>query len=92
METISVKLPAAVRRKLVREARRRNVAQSVIVRESIERALAGSGDDDEPANCADLVADLVGTMRSGNRHSATDKTLLEEAMTQSGLRGSKRRR
>lgn len=92
METISVKLPAAVRRKLVQEARRRNVAQSVIVRESIERALEGSGNDDEPASCADLVGDLIGTMRSGNRNSATDKTLLEEAMMQSSSRGSKRHR
>ncbi len=92
METISVKLPAAVRRKLAVEANRRNVAQSVIVRESIERALARSRNRDEPVSCAEIAGELIGAMRSGREDSATSKELLEEAMLQSKRRGSKRRR
>jgi predicted DNA-binding protein len=92
VETISVKLPPAVRRKLAAEASRRNVAQSVIVRESIERALANSMNSKEPASCAEVARDLIGAIRSGRRDSATNKALLEKAMMQSDRRGSKRRR
>jgi len=92
MEPISVKLPPAVRRKLAAEASRRNVAQSIIVRESIERALADSRNGKEPASCADLAGELIGVIRSGKKDSATNKALLEGAMIQSDRRGSKRRR
>ncbi len=37
MELISVKLPPALRAKVAAEAQRRNVSQSTIVRESLER-------------------------------------------------------
>jgi len=92
VETISVKLPPAMRRKLAAEASRRNVAQSVIVRESIERALANSSNSKEPASCAEVAGDLIGALRSGRKDSATNKALLEKAMMQSDRRGSKRRR
>lgn len=91
METISVKLPPAVRRKLAAEASRRNVAQSVIVRESIERALADSRKSEEPGSCAEIAGDLIGVIRSGRNDSATNKGLLEKAMMESVRRGSKRR-
>jgi len=92
MDAISVKLPAAVRRKLAAEASRRNVTQSVIVRESIERALADTRANGQPASCADLVEDLLGSLKSGRKDLATNKTLLERVMLEGAQRGAKRRR
>ena len=91
MDAISIKLPAAVRRRLAAEARRRNVTQSVIVRESIEQALAESPEVGQPESCAELVTDLIGSLRSGRNDLATNKALLENVMQQSDRRGSKRR-
>ena len=92
MDTISVKLPAEMRRKLAAEANRRNVTQSVIVRESIERALADLPTQGRPTSCADLVEDLVGSLRSGRNDLATNKNLLERAIFEGTGRGAKRRR
>jgi len=92
MDAISVKLPPAVRRKLAAEASRRNVTQSVIVRESIERALAELPGTGEPASCADLVEDLAGSLRSGRNDLATNKALLERTILDGARRGAKRRR
>jgi hypothetical protein len=91
MELISVKLPMALRAKISAEARRRNVSQSTIVRESLERALAGSASRGE-ASCADLAGDLVGTFRSGRRDLSTNKKLLADAIVSSARRGRKRYR
>jgi hypothetical protein len=87
-----VKLPAAVRRKLAAEASRRNVTQSVIVRESIERALADTRTNGHSASCADLVEDLLGSLKSGRKNLATNQTQLERVMLEGAQRGAKRRR
>lgn len=80
MEGISIKLPATLRRKLAQEAKRRNVAQSTIVRESLERALASSSDEGSTGSCAELVQDLVGCLSSGRSDLGSNKALLEAAM------------
>jgi len=72
MEWISVKLPPTLRAKVAAKARRRNVSQSTIVRELLERALAGPTSRGE-ANCADLAGSLVGSLRSGRRVFSTNK-------------------
>jgi hypothetical protein len=91
MELISVKLPPALRAKVVAEAQRRNVSQSTIVRESLERALTGSASRGE-ASCADLAGKLVGSFRSGRCDLSTNKTLLSDAIVSNARRGSKRHR
>jgi hypothetical protein len=91
MEVISVKLPAALRAKVASEAQRRNVSQSTIVRESLERALTGSSNRGE-ASCADLAGNLVGAFRSGRRDLSTNKKLLADAIASNGRRGRKRHR
>ncbi len=91
MELISVKLPPALRAKIAAEAQRRNVSQSTIVRESLERALAGSASRGV-ASCADLAGSLVGSFRSGRSDLSTNKKLLADAIASNGRRGRKRHR
>lgn len=91
MELISVKLPPALRAKIAAEAQRRNVSQSTIVRESLERVLTDSASRGEQ-NCADLAGGLVGSFRSGRRDLSSNKKLLADAMLSNAPRGRKRRR
>ena len=92
MEGISVKLPTPLGNALAAEARRRNVTQSTIVREALERCLFEHPDADSGPSCADLVRDLVGSVKSGRRDLATNKALLQAAMETDFRRGRKRRR
>jgi hypothetical protein len=91
MELISVKLPPALRAKIAAEARRRNVSQSTIVRESLEQAFKASVGRSE-ASCLDLAGSLVGTFRSGRHDLSTDKKLLADAIVSDARRGRKRHR
>jgi hypothetical protein len=92
MDALSVKLPRLLRAKLAEEARRRNVSQSAIVRESIEQALATASSEPRPLSCADIAGDLAGCFRSGRHDLATNKALLDSAMLESRPRAAKRRR
>ncbi len=89
MEGISVKLPTTLGNALAAEARRRNVTQSTIVREALERCLLNR---DGGPSCADLIADLVGSINSGRRDLATNNALLRAAVEADFRRGRKRRR
>jgi hypothetical protein len=92
MQGISIKLPVALGNALAAEARRRNVTQSAIVRESLERSLLGRPQGGRQLTCADLVRDLAGSAKSGRRDLATNKTLLEAAVRIDSKREYKRRR
>jgi len=92
MEGISIKLPAALGNALAAEARRRNVTQSAIVRESLERSLLARPQGEGQPSCADMVRDLAGSVRSGRRDLATNKALLEAAVITDSRSGTKRRR
>ena len=92
MELMSIKLPAPLRRRIAAEAKRRNVTQSTIVRESIERALEDSSANGAPQDCMGLVADIAGSVRSGRSDLATNKVLLEHAMLERPPSASKRSR
>ncbi len=92
MDGISVKLPTPLGNALAAEARRRNVTQSTIVREALERCLLDRADGDSGPSCADLVLDLAGSVKSGRRDLATNKALLQDAMEADFRRGRKRRR
>jgi len=89
MELMSVKLPPALRAKVAAEAQRRNVSQSTIVRESLERVLSGPTSRSE-ASCMDLAGSLVGSLRSGRRDLSTNKKLLADAMVSNAHDGRKR--
>jgi predicted DNA-binding protein len=91
MEGISIKLPADLRRRLAAEARRRKMTQSAIVRESLEHVLGSPRGRKSPSS-AELVRDLVGSIRSGQSDLATNKAHLERAMLESDRRAAKRRR
>jgi Arc/MetJ-type ribon-helix-helix transcriptional regulator len=91
MELISVKLPPALRARIAAEAQRRNVSQSTIVRESLERVLTGPASRGE-TSCVDLAGSLVGSFRRGRRDLSTNKKLLADAMASNGRRGRKRHR
>jgi Arc/MetJ-type ribon-helix-helix transcriptional regulator len=92
MELISVKLPDALRAKMAREARRRNVSQSTIVRESLERMLAETKNGHSEASCTDLAGSLVGSVHSGRSDLSTNKRLLAETIAGKPRRGRQRRR
>ena len=67
------------------------MTQSAIVRESLEHVL-GSPRGQKAPSSAELVRDLVGTIRSGHSDLATNKAHLERAMLESDRRAAKRRR
>ncbi len=79
MSATSVRLPPELHAALSREARRRNVRRSTLVREIIENALGGTRLK-AASNCAELAADLIGGVRSGRAELATDRDLLEDAV------------
>ena len=85
MNGLSVKLPDELHAVLSREARRRNVSRSSLVREFIANALSDRGDV-PPASCADLAGDLVGAVRSGRSDLVTNTRLLDEAVAQDSHR------
>jgi hypothetical protein len=91
VEIISLKLPSGLRAKIAAEARRRNVSQSTIIRESLERSLA-TATARAQVSCADLAGDLAGSFRSGRRDLSTNKKLLADAIGRDARRGRKRRR
>ena len=91
MELISLKLTPELRAKVAAEARRRNVSQSTIIRESLERTLATSTARAD-LSCADLAGKLAGSFRSGRRDLSTNKELLTDAIIRNAHRGRKRRR
>ena len=91
MSTISVKLPAALRERLAAEARRRNVTESAIVRESLEQMLFAETAARGELTCADLAGDLIGSMH-GPRDLSTDQQYLREAVAKDYARGRKRTR
>ncbi len=90
MHPISVKLPAELHAALSREARRRNISRSTLVREVIEQAYGAPGT--APPSCAELAGNLVGAVRSGRTDLATNRQLLEEAMLQDAQRAAADRR
>ena len=92
MQGISIKSPATLGNALAAEARRRNVTQSAIVRESLERSLQSRPKGEGQPACADLVLDVAGSVKSGRRDLATNKALLEAAVIADSRRGTKRRR
>ena len=91
MNALSVKLPTDLYVALSREARRRNVTRSTLVRELIEQAI-GRNPDADPPSCADLAGDLVGVVRSGRTDLATNPRLLDEAVALDARRAAADRR
>ena len=91
MNALSVKLPAELHAVLSKEARRRNVSRSTLVRELIENSL-GAGAVVTSPSCADLAGDLVGAVRSGRSDLATNLRLLDEAVILDAQRAAADRR
>lgn len=89
METISVKLPAALRQRLAAEARRRNVTQSTLVRESLEQVLFADTGKRGELTCADLAGELIGSVQ-GPSDLSTNKRYLKEAVVKNHARRRKR--
>jgi hypothetical protein len=89
MNTISVKLPPALRQRLASEARRRNVTQSAIVRESLEQLLLADTAKRGELTCADLASDLVGSVQ-GPRDLSTNRRYLDDAVIKNHARSRKR--
>ena len=76
MQTISLKLPDDLLADLNREARARRVTKSVVVRESLERALRNPSRR-RAASCYDLARDLAGKVKGLPRDLATNPRYME---------------
>ncbi len=81
-----MKLPVALHAVLTREARRRNVTRSALVREVIEQAYDRAAT--AAPSCAELAGNLVGAVRSGRTDLATNRQLLDEAMIEDAQRAA----
>lgn len=75
MQTISLKLPEDLLADLKREAKARRVSKSVLVRESVEKALRRPSR--RGASCYDLARDLAGTVKGLPRDLATNPKYLQ---------------
>ncbi len=78
---MSFKLPPELRARLAQEAKRRQVRQSTIIRESLERALGRSSAPKRDLSCADLAGDLIGSI-AGPRDLSVNRSYLKRALTQ----------
>ena len=76
MQTISLKLPEDLLADLNREAKARRVTKSVVVRESLEKALRGRSRRGI-ASCYDLARDLAGRVKGLPRDLATNPNYME---------------
>ena|SRR5437879_5840213 len=92
MELVSFKLPAALRRRVAAEARRRGVSQAAVIRESLESALVERPAASGELSCADLAGDLIGSVRGGPRDASTSKRYLDEAILADYYKRAKKRR
>jgi len=76
MRTISLKLPEDLLADLEREAKARRVSKSVVVRESVERALRHRSRRGA-ASCWDLARDLAGMVKGLPRDLANNPKYME---------------
>jgi hypothetical protein len=91
METLSFKLSTELRERLAQEARRRQVRQSTIIRESLEKTLGRARPRNREVTCADLAGDLVGSV-AGPRDLSVNEAYLKRALTGRRARRSGRSR
>lgn len=75
MRTISLKLPDALLAELDKEAKARKVTKSLLVRESLEKALRRQPAG--PASCYDLARDLAGIVKGLPRDLAENPKYME---------------
>jgi len=80
VETVSFKLPQALRERLIREAKRRRIRQSELIREALEKSLGGARMTGRELTCATLAGDLVGSV-VGPRDLSTNPVYLKRALT-----------
>lgn len=91
METLSFKLPSELRERLAQEAKRRQVRQSTIIRESLEKTLGRARARKRELTCADLAGDLVGSI-TGPRDLSVNRAYLRRVLTGRRARRSQRNR
>lgn len=75
MRTISLKLPEDLLADLEREAKARHLTKSVLVRESLEKALRQSRRG--AGSCYDMARDLAGKVKGLPRDLATNPKYME---------------
>ena len=76
MRTISLKLPEDLLADLERQAKARHVTKSVVVRESLEKALRSRSGRSMPS-CYDLARDLAGKVKGLPRDLANHPKYIE---------------
>ncbi|MSQ50954.1 MAG: hypothetical protein EXR28_03595 [Betaproteobacteria bacterium] len=60
MKTLSLKIPEQLQRRIELEVARRRIVKSVLVREALEKHLAGAQATGKKASFLDLAGDLIG--------------------------------
>ncbi len=60
MKTLSLKIPEQLERRIEHEVARRRIAKSALVREALEKHLAGASTTGKKTSFLDLAGDLIG--------------------------------
>ncbi len=77
MNTISLKLPDSLLRRLEQESRQRRVTKSALVRAALERELE-QPETVAGASCYDLARDLAGSLKRLPKDLATNPKYMED--------------
>ncbi len=77
-ETLSVKVPRRMKQQLAEVARRRGTTASRLLRQALDRVVAGEGEPGGPTNLFDRNRDLITRAGRGPRDLSTNKTHLDD--------------
>ena len=77
MNTLTVKIPEALERKIARVARRKRISKSELVRQAIEQYAARSAEPGGFQSALDLAGSLVGSLRGAPADLASNPAHME---------------
>ena len=75
VKTLSLKIPEQLERRIAHEVARRHIPKSVLVREALEKHLAGASPAGKTPSFLDLAGDLIGRYRGAGDVSTNPKYL-----------------
>lgn len=75
VKTLSLKIPEQLERRIAHEVARRHIPKSVLVREALEKHLAGASPAGKTPSFLDLAGDLIGRYRGSGDVSTNPKYL-----------------
>jgi hypothetical protein len=77
-ETLSVKVPRRMKQKLAAAARKRGVTASRLMRQALDRIIAGESEPGARESLLDRNRDLIGRVGRGPKDLSTNKAHLDD--------------